>query len=58
VLEFKSIQTGLSDGIFTEVTSGDLSVKSQLIVGLKAKGSDSQQSKGLIQGPKKTPNIR
>jgi HlyD family secretion protein len=52
------IQTGLSDGINVEVKSGDLTALSVLVLGVKGNGNSSTQSKGLIQGPKKMPNMR
>jgi HlyD family secretion protein len=50
-----TIQTGLSDGIKVEVKSGDLTPKSELVVGVKQNGVVVPQSKGLIQTPQRTP---
>ncbi len=50
-----AIQTGLSDGIKIEVTSGDLTLQSELVVGVKQNGVVAPQSKGLIQTPSRTP---
>ena len=52
------IKTGLSDGIKTEVKSGDLTTKSQLVVGVKQNGVIVPQSKGLIQTPSRGPRTR
>lgn len=52
------IETGLSDGIFIEVTKGDLSAQSIIISGVKGNGDADSKSKGLLQGPKKPVNIR
>jgi HlyD family secretion protein len=49
------IQTGLSDGIKTEVKSGALTLQSELVVGIKQNGVVVPQSKGLIQTPQRTP---
>ena len=50
-----AIQTGLSDGIKIEVKSGELTPKSELVVGIKQNGVVVPQSKGLIQTPQRTP---
>lgn len=52
------IETGLSDGIFIEVTKGDLSVQSVLITGVRSNDEADSKSNGLLQGPKKPVNIR
>jgi HlyD family secretion protein len=49
------IQTGLSDGIKIEMKSGDLTSKSDLVVGIKQNGVVVPQTKGLIQTPQRTP---
>ncbi len=49
-----AIQTGLSDGIKIEVKSGELTTKSELVVGIKQNGVVVPQSKGLIQTPQRT----
>ena len=46
-----TIQTGMSDGIKTEVKSESLNIQSQLVVGVKQNGVVVPQSKGLIQTP-------
>ena len=51
------IKTGLSDGIKIEVISGEISTLSELVLGVKGNAVNSNQSKGLIQGPKKMPNV-
>lgn len=50
-----AIQTGLSDGIKTEVTNGELTTQSELVTGIKQNGVVVPQSKGLIQTPQRTP---
>ncbi len=50
-----TIQTGLSDGIKIEVKTGDLSVQSEVVTGIKQNGVVGPQSKGLIQTPQRTP---
>ncbi len=50
-----AIQTGLSDGIKIQVTSGDLTPQSELVVGVKQNGVVVPQSKGLIQTPSRPP---
>jgi len=50
-----AIQTGLSDGIKIEVKSGELTPKSELVVGIKQNGVVVPQSKGLIQTPQRRP---
>lgn len=50
------IQTGLTDGIKVEVMSGTLTLQSELVLGLKGSGP-TQQTKGLIQTPSKTPRV-
>jgi hypothetical protein len=50
------IQTGLSDGIKIEVMNGALTIQSELVLGLKGSGP-TQQTKGLIQTPSKTPRV-
>lgn len=52
-----NIQTGLSDGIMTEVLDGDLTIQSELVLGVN-EIDNGAQSKGLLQGPKRTPNLR
>jgi HlyD family secretion protein len=52
------IQLGLSDGIKVEVKSGELTINSELVLGVKGSGALSPKSKGLIQTPSKTPRIR
>jgi len=51
------IETGLSDGIYIEITKGELSVQSVLVTGVRSNDADSK-SNGLLQGPKKPVNIR
>jgi len=46
-----TIQTGMSDGIKIEIKNGDLTNKSDLVVGVKQNGVVVPQSKGLIQTP-------
>ena len=55
VLSTVQIQTGLSDGIKIELKSGDLNIKSQLVVGVKQNGVVVPQTKGLIQTPQRGP---
>lgn len=50
-----TIQTGLSDGIKIEVKNGDITPKSQLVVGVRQNGVVVPQSKGLIQTPQRVP---
>jgi HlyD family secretion protein len=52
------IQLGLSDGIKVEVKNADLTVQSELVLGVKGTGTAAPKSKGLIQTPSKTPRIR
>jgi len=48
------IKTGLSDGIKIEVTEGELTPKTQLVVGVKQNGvTSTTQTKGLITTPQR-----
>ncbi len=51
------IETGLSDGIKTEVKSGDITQQSQVVTGIKGSGNNPQ-TKGLIQTPQRKPPTR
>ncbi len=51
------IQTGLSDGVKTEVKNNALTTQSELVTGIKINGTVAPQSKGLIQAPKRGPNV-
>lgn len=50
------IQTGLSDGIRTEVKNGTLTPQSQVVTGIRGSGNNNDpKTKGLIQTPQRTP---
>jgi len=52
------IQTGLSDGINVELINGEINSQSELVLGIKGSGTNSAQTKGLIQTPSRTPRVR
>ena len=52
-----AIQTGLTDGVRMEVKNDVLTVQSELVTGIKVNGTVAPQSKGLIQAPKRGPNV-
>ena len=51
------VNTGLSDGIKVEIVGGELTTQSVLVLGVKGSAINPNQSKGLIQGPKKMPRV-
>jgi HlyD family secretion protein len=52
-----AIQPGLTDGVKMEVKNEVLTVQSALVTGIKVNGTVAPQSKGLIQAPKRGPNV-
>jgi hypothetical protein len=45
------VSTGLSDGVYIEVTSANINPSTQLVVGTKGKEED-KQTKSIFQGPR------
>lgn len=52
------ISTGLSDGVYVEVTKGKIDLNSLLVTGNKTKDNNAQQNKGLFQAPRTNTNNR
>jgi hypothetical protein len=52
-----AIHTGLTDGVKMEVKNEVLTAQSEIVTGIKVNGTVAPQSKGLIQAPKRGPNV-